>query len=336
MHRRLAVLLAVLVAACSRAPVSDEVTVEVEKNDRVRVTAQTTFNASDIKSEARMRIVEAARFAALSGNDPWAARFGRVTAEDEEVAFQKHRGELDRMTRSVRIPQVQLQQVFSDTNITVSILNGPGWSELSFIPGGSIRATREQRKHFDESLDSWSNAVARYFTAVDHLYTYLDLNPHRATDLFAAVLGKSDPALLTDEERPFVEGVTGAMEEIATRMDHEQEGGATTFGEEADLVYNAFPARITVRVPGDVISTDGFGKELVIEPIDLLKIITSLEGKWISPDPLAVLLREDDPQVDGLARAPRMSTKMVHGKDVADAIREQLARPKNYVVRWRE
>lgn len=336
MRRRVAALLAVLVAACSRAPVSDEVTVEVEKNDRVRVTAQTTFNDADIKSEARLRIVESARFAALNDNDPWAARFGRVTAEDEESTFQKHRGQLDRVIRSVRIPQNQIQQVFSDTNITVSILNGPGWSELSFIPGGSIRATREQRKHFDESLDSWSNAVARYFTAVDHLYTYMDLNPHRAADLFHALVGKGEPALIADEERTFVDAVTSAMEEIATRMDREQEDGAATFGEEADLVYNAFPARITVRVPGDVLASEGFGKELVIEPIDLLKVITSLEGKWISPDPLAVLLREEEPQVDGLARTPRMSTPMVRGKDVADAIREQLARPKNYVVRWRD
>jgi hypothetical protein len=125
------------------------------------------------------------------------------------------------------------------------------------------------------------------------------------------------------------------MEEIGTRMD-ETEDGAITFGEEADLIYNAFPARITVRAPGDVLSTEGFGKELVIEPVSLLDSIRSVEGKWISPDPLAALLREQPPSGEQLAQQPRKSAPTVHASDIADAIREKLARPKTYVVRWRD
>lgn len=331
-------LCALVLAACSRAPVSDEVTVEIEKNDRVRVTAQTTFNDADINTTARLALLEAGRFAAINGTDAWSARFGRVTAEDEEVTFEKHRGELDRVTRSVRIPSNQLQQVFSDTNITVNILNGPGWRELSFIPGGSIRATREQRKHFEDSLVSWSAAVARYFAAVQRLYVYLNANPQRATALFTAVLSeKSDSPLIevAEEEQPLVESVTLAMEEIAARMDETEDGGAT-FGEEADLIYNAFPARMTIRVPGDVVSSEGFGKELVIEPVNLLETITSFEGKWISPDPLAALLQEEPPPADTLASQPRRFTNGVHASDIADAIREKLARPRTYVVRFRD
>jgi hypothetical protein len=337
-----------LVAACSRAPVSDEVTVEIEKNDWVRVTAQTTFNDADINSAARMALLESGRFAATNGTDAWSARFGRVTAEDESVTYEKHRGQLDRVTRSVRIPSSQLQQVFSDVNITVNILNGPGWRELSFIPGGSIRATREQRRHFEEAMASWSGAVARYFAAIDRLYVYLGANPHRATALFSALLNEKpddtalvnpaivDPALVVaDEEQPLVDSVTAAMEEIATRMDDTQDGAAT-FGEEADLIYNAFPARMTIRLPGDVVSKEGFDKELVIEPIDLLTAITSFEGKWISPDPLAALLREQPPSAEQLARQPRRSTSSVPASDIADAIRAQLTRPRTYVVRWRD
>ena len=333
-----AALCALILAACARPPISDEVTVEIEKNDWVRVTARTTFNDADVFSPARLAIVESGRFAAMSGNDPWSARFGRVTAEDDAVTFEKHRGQLDRVTRWVRIPSHQLQQVFSDTNITVNILNGPGWRELSFIPGGSIRATREQRKHFEDSLGAWSGAVARYFNAINALYAYLNVNPHRATALFTALMtGKYDDLLnpIAEEEQPFVDSVAMAMEEIGTRMD-ETEDGAATFGEEADLIYNAFPARITVRVTGDVLSKEGFGNELVIEPVNLLETITSLEGKWISPDPLAALLREEPPTGAQLAQQPRQSTANVHAGDIADAIREKLARPRTYVVRWRD
>jgi hypothetical protein len=331
-------LCALLLAACSRAPISDEVTVEIEKNDWVHVAAQTTFNEADVNTTARLTLLEAGRFAALSGNDAWAARFGRVTAEDESVTFEKHRGKLDRVTRSVRIPSSQLQVVFSDMNITVNILNGPGWRELSFIPGGSVRATREQRKHFEDSLVSWSGAVARYFATIDRLYAYLNANPQRASAIFTALMSeKTSDALmvLAEEEQPLVDDVLAAMEEIAKRMD-ETEDGAATFGEEADLIYNAFPARMTVRLPGDVISSEGFAKELVIEPVDLLETITSLEGKWISPDPLAALLRDQPPSADDLARQPRKSSSSVHASDIANAIREQLKRPRNYVVRWRD
>jgi hypothetical protein len=335
MLRRFAPVVAVLLfAACAQPPVDDEVTVAIEKNDRALITAQTTFNDADIKSEARMRMLEAGRFAALHGNDPWSARFGRVTAEDEEVTIQKHRGELDRVTRTVRIPVSQLQQVFSDTNITVHVLNGEGWRELSFIPGGNVRATREQRKHFEDALRTWSGSVARYFMAIDHLYMYLDGNPHRASALFAALLNER-PAV-AEEEQPLVDSVSGAMEELATMMDREQEGGGATFAEEADLIYNPFPARITVRVPGDVLSKEGFEKELVIEPVDLFDAITALEGKWISPDPLAALLRDQPPAAAEMARQPRRATRVVQASDIADAILEQLERPKTYVVRWRD
>lgn len=336
--RRTFLFCALILAACARPPVSDEVTVEIEKNDWVRVTARTTFNDADIKSTARLALLESGRFAAMNGNDAWGARFGRVTAENEEVTFEKHRGQLERVTRSVRIPSGQLQQVFSDTNITVNILNGPGWRELSFIPGGSIRATREQRKHFEDSLVSWSAAVARYFAAINGLYAYLNANPQRAPALFSALVNeKTDDFLaqVAEEEQPLVDSVTAAMEEIATRMD-ETEDGAATFGEEADLIYNAFPARMTIRVPGDVVSTEGFGKELVIEPVNLLETITSLEGKWISPDPLAALLREQSPSGAQLARQPRRPATSVPASDIADAIREKLARPRTYVVRWRD
>ncbi len=340
MLRRLApVVVALLFAACTQPPVSDEVTVTIEKNERVLITAQTTFNDADIKSDARMRRLEAARFAAAHGNDAWAARFGRATAEDEEVTVRKHRGELDRVTRSVRIPENQLQQVFSDTNITVSLLNGDGWRELSFIPGGSIRATREQRKHFDDALQTWSGAVARYFLAIDRLYTYLNVNTHRAPAIFAVLLN-DDPGPLegvAEEEQPLVDSVSAAMEEIATQMDAESEAGAATFAEEADLIYNPFPARMTVRVPGDVLSKEGFDKELVIEPVDLLEAIMALEGKWISPDPLAALLRDQPKGTSAeIAGQARQSTKVVHASEIAEAIRVQLARPKTYVVRWRQ
>lgn len=323
MKTRLLALALLVLAACARPPVRDEVTVQFfEEGDEIAVTAVTSFDRGAIS-----RRVEAARAAALAGLDPWSVRFARLSPQSEEVTFTRDRGELRRVTRSIRVPSDDLQRIFSDTSITVSLIEGEGWRELTFYPGSSARASREQTAHFESQLDAWSNEVARYFTAIDHLYDYLDENPQRARYVFAALLSEKEAAVLDDEE-PLVTAVVAAMETIADRMDA-AEVEAMSFAEEADLVYNPFPAKLTVRVPRG--ETD-----LVIEPVDLFKAVAALEGKWVTPDPLAALLKEEAPTAEQLAALPRESRSVVNGREIADAIREQLAQPRTYSIRWAE
>lgn len=320
MRTRLAAVVLLLLAACGRPPVRDEVTVEFfEDRPEIEVTATTRFDTG-----SSLQRVEAARAAALAGIDPWTTRLNRLSPKVEEVTFARRDGELERVTRSVVIPAEDLQRVFSDASITVSLIDGEGWRELSFYPGTSTRATREQTRLFEAQLHSWSTDVARYFTAIDHLYDYLGENPHRAEFVFAALVGPKDSPVLEDEE-PLVRAVVESMERIADRMDDEGER-AVTFAEVADLVYNPFPARIVVRVPRE--------KDLVIEPVDLFAAIAALEGRWISPDPLAALLKEEAPTAEQLARLPRQSANIVSAGEIAGAIREQLARPRTYSIRW--
>ncbi len=341
--RKLAAALLLVAAGCAKFPVSDEVKIEFRSDTKsVLVTADTTFELKPSNDETRARI-ENARSAAQSGTDPWSLRFSRLTPELERVTWQKDHGVLERVTHFASIPDDDLQRLFADTNVTVDVISGDGWRELRFYPGTSSRATREQQRRFASQLTTWSGAVTRYFTAIDHLYTRMNENPGRARYLFAAILHEkredgSDP-VVTEEEQPFVDDVEEAMDDIAKRMD-EQEGRASTFAEEADLVFNPFPAHISVSVPGDVLSTEGFGSQtngtFLIEPVDLVASIAALEGKWITPDPLAALLREEIPTSEELAKMPRRSRTLVPAGSVAEAIREQLARPKAYAVRWRE
>jgi len=344
--RRSAVALALLfVFACVRWPVTEEVTIDFTTgDDSVIVTAETSFEMQPADG-ARARI-EDARRAAMNGTDPWSLRFGRVAAEEERVTFQKRRDVLERVTRSMRIPSTELQKVFSDTSITVDVSQGEGWRELRFYPGASTRATREQRLHFDAALGEWSIDVARYFTAMNRLYSYMRTDPSRARYLFAALLSEkgidgSDPVVLEDEQ-PLVDAVTAAMDAIGARMDA-QEGRAATFAEEADLIANPFPGRISIRIPGEPLAVEGFSRSrdekdtsLVIEPVDLYASIAALEGQWITPDPLAVLLRDEKASAAGIAAMPRTSSASVDPGAVADAIRRHLARPAAYSVRWKD
>lgn len=326
MRKPLAALALLVLAACTKPPVTDEVTIQFfDDHHDVRITAETKFDMYSNNPR-----VEAARTAALTGFDPWTVRFNRVNPEVDHITFERSRGELERVVHVARVPAEDLQRVFSDTSVTMQILRGEGTRELSLYFGSSARATREQQRQFDEALTSWSRDVARYFIAIDHLYDYMNENPHRAEALFAALVAskEDEPPLVAEEELPFIEAVMATMERIGLRMDAVQ-GDAATFAELADLIYNPFPAKLTIRAPGE--------KDLVIEPVDLFEEIAALEGKWISPDPLAALLKADElPPAADLAAMPRKSASVVDASEVERAIREQLARPKTYTYRWRD
>lgn len=339
LRRGSVVLLLLLLAACAQPPVRDEVTLDFSgEEDTVVVTAETTFDLHPKTTEARAR-VESARAAALAGTDAWSARFARLEPDSERWTQQRNHGVLERVSRSATIRSADLQQAFSDSSITVNLLRGEGWSELTFYPGTSTRASREQQRQFNDELTSWSSAVARYFMAMHHLYAYMNVNPERARYLFAALLNEkgtdgAEPVVLEDEQ-PLIDAVVDAMEDVAKRMD-DQEGRAASFAEETDLIFNPFPARVIVRVPGDVLASEGFNEKLIIEPIDLFAAIAKLEGRWISPDPLAALLRDQQPTSEALAEVPRHAEAVVNASEIATAIRAELARPKQYMVRWRD
>lgn len=341
MNRRLGCLILLLFVACARLrPVVEELTIEPERDeDTVVVTASTKFELNP-QDEAMGARVEAARSAALSSTDAWSIRFSRLPApEEERLTFQKSRGALASVIRSARIPSDDLQHLLSDTNITVDVLRGEGWRELTFYPGSGGRATRDQQREVEAALNVWSQSVARYFTTIHHLYSYLGENPARAEAVFAALtVDIVDEALVTEEEAPLVTAVVDAMKNIAEQMDA-QENRAMHLEEAADLVFNPFPARVVVNVPGDVVSSEGFtakGNGLAIEPVNLFAAISALEGRWIQPDPLAALLRDQRPTPTQLAAVPRKSQAVVNGGEIAGAIREQLVRPRMYSVRWRD
>lgn len=340
MRRGLAPLALVVLAACGPPPVQDDVTIEFfDERELVVVTAETRFALSPRNMEARKR-ADTAREAAQANTDQWSARFSRVIPELERVTFQRNHGTLESVNRSIRIPSAELHRVFSDVNVTINVTRGERWRELAMYPGTSARASREQQRFFEDELAAWSTDIARYMTAVRHLYRYLDRHPSRAQFVFAQMVNEETDPLLGpgEEEQLLLDAVSEAMEAVALRMDT-QESRADTFAETADLLFNPFPARMTVRVPGEVLAKEGFDKaarDLVIEPVDLLETIGKLEGRWISPDPLALLLREKAPTAAELARMPRRAEVVTHPGDITKALRELLARPRAYVVRWRD
>lgn len=316
MSKRISLVVALLfTAACETRLPPDELTIELSRDDDdAVVTAQVSIDS------------DAERNAALAGTDPWAVRFARLAAEEERTTFYKSRGIVQRVTHSIRIGRADLQQVFADTNVTLALHETDGLTELRFYPGSSTRASRRQQEHFNRAVEWWSAAAARYFDALHRLYSYMDANPDRVEALWAAVLGTGRTPLF-EEEQPYVDQLIRSMDELLARMD-EDEAAALALAEEADLIFNPFPARITVKVPND--------EKLVIEPVDLVAAVRSLEGRWATPDPLAMLVREEEMTAAGLASVDRASTFGVRANDIAEALRERLQEPRSMAIRWRD
>lgn len=335
-------LLFVLVLACAcerKPPVRDSVTAEFESDGSVTLTQVTELDLRAATPAARAR-VGAARDAALAGTDEWSARFARIAPALDRTVFERRRGELERVERSAVVSPDDVQRFFADSSLTFHVTNGDGWRELAIYPGTPMRASREQREHFAKSLDDWSRAVADYYDALDHLYSYLNRNPERAQYVFAALLDQSQPdnlpTAVTEDEAPLVRPVIDSMIAIVDRL-HDDENYPVD--EEADLVLNPFPAKLTLQFPGDIVASEGFRKsgarEVVVDPVDLFGALKSLEGKWATPDPLVTILREEEVDARAMASLVRHSTSVLPPSEIAETLRAKIVRPSSYLVRWR-
>lgn len=334
-------LLLLLLTGCGlRAPIRN--TIAIEPDGRVRnvtITVVTEFS-TDPASRAVSERLRAARLATLDGRDAWGPRFGSVTALSERIVFDKERGVLKSAQRTAVIDIDDLQRFFTDTGITVQITRGEGWTELAFFPGTASRATRRQRDRVAASLKTWTADAQRYLRAMDHLYSYLDREPHRAEIAFAAIFSEKEQ--LAEEEQSLVGEVNRAMDAILENMKLD-ESEATTLDEEFDLVYNPFPGEIIVKLPRQAMAVEGFtrrdGDSVAIPRSGILDAAAALNGRWLAPDPLAMLLKTDQaqkepPDAATLAKMPRKRTATPSRSEIEDAFVEQLRPAATYRVRW--
>src|SRR5205085_112859 len=180
----------------------------------------------------------------------------------------------------------QMLNFFSDLPVTVSLTNVDGYTELAIYPASSTRASREQREHFERTMQFWSEGVARYVSAMHAVYGYLDTQPRRAEIMFAALLTNDPDLLLTDDEKALVNTASEAMHDLDTRIEAVGED-SYSLTEEADLVYQPLSMDLTVKLPGAIVLSEGFERHdhsVTITRPTLLDAVSTLEGKWLSPD----------------------------------------------------
>jgi hypothetical protein len=344
--KRVLLVLALSLSACGlRSPVRYFVNLDFDKDPiRMQVTSVTQLEPSWGQDAVRQRL-EPLRQALAAERDDWSVRFQQVEPDSERVTVERHAGELVRVEHSGVIEREQLARFFGDLPMTVTTLKGDGWSELAIYPGSSPRASRQQREVVDRVLNDWSGDLAAYFNRMSRLYEWLDTHPEMAEQAFTLLFEDEEKAHAVDtEEDALLTGARSAMSQVTARLQR-KEGESVPVDELFDLVYNPFPAEITVRTPRAILVNEHFEKVgdnvVIIRHAGLLDAARTLEGKWLAPDPLALLLRSEEDKFDmpkspELAAMKRKWSQHVSASDLQTALVNAVKPAASYRVRWME
>jgi hypothetical protein len=302
LRRRFALLLtlfSLLIASCFESPVREDLLLRFLSNGAVVATSTVRIAEAGNGNPVLARRLAEARRAILDGSDSWGPRFAAADPAAERFSWEKRLGELRSATRSAVIAEpAGLEAFFRDTSLSVTYTLDAerGTAELTIVPGVPARATRRQREEMEKTLATWSEQVAAYLETGSDLYRYLEDHPERARPclgfLFTERLAKKDLetlGALMAEEKEKVDRLDDAMEKVVEVL-AVPEGADHSPDEISHLIYDPFPARLTVKLPGAPLAVEGFrpgeGGVLTVSSLGLWDALASLEGRWLSPDPI--------------------------------------------------
>lgn len=339
-------------AGCFEPPVLETLDLRFLRDGSFVMTSTVEVSEENQKtSPALTRRLARVRQEVEEGSDPWGQRFASLEPAAERFAWEKQLGEVRRGTRAALATEPRgLRAFFGDTSLDVSYEVRDGIAELAIVPGPAARATRVQRDEVERTLEAWSGHVAAYIKEAGDLWSYLDERPDRAH----ACLGTLFEDLLAEEVRKGLEPLTEDELERIGRL-HETmeqvmavllipEGEDHSPDELSHLVYDPFPARLTVRLPAPPLEEpEGFaaapdGKTLVAVGPGLWEALRSLRGRWLAPDPVLLYVQRRERaqkkplDLNALVAAPRRAEPAPSAEEVQGEIEKRLAPASIYRV----
>lgn len=336
----LVLVLCLGLGACFEPPVLETLDLRFLRDGSFVVTS--TVEVSDSSDNPLLgRRLARVRQELEEGSDPWGPRFAALEPIAERFAWEKQFGEVHRGTRAALAGGPEsLRAFFGDTSLDVAYEVRDGVAELIITPGLPARASRRQREEVERIVESWSGHVATYLKETGALWAYLDDRPDRTR----ACLGALYDDLLSEETREELEPLADAEREridrIRAAMQHVMdvlvvpEGADHAPDELSHLVYDPFPARLTVRLPGPPLEVpEGFVAEdqkLVAAGPGLWQALRSLEGRWLAPDPVLLYVesakpgKEEPVDLDALVALPRRAEPAPSTDEVREALEDRL------------
>lgn len=336
----LVLVLCLGLGACFEPPVLETLDLRFLRDGSFVVTS--TVEVSDSADNPQLgRRLARVRQELEEGSDTWGPRFAALEPIAERFAWEKQFGEVHRGTRAALAGGPEnLRAFFGDTSLYVSYEVRDNVAEITITPGVPARASRRQREEVERIVDSWSGHVANYLKETGALWAYLDDRPDRAY----ASLGALYDDLLSDDTRKGLEPLADTEREqinrIRAAMQHVMdvlvvpEGADHAPDELSHLVYDPFPSRLTVRLPGPPLEApEGFvveDQKLVAVGPGLWQALRSLEGRWLAPDPVLLYVesakpgKEEPVDLDALVTLPRRAEPAPSTDEVREALEDHL------------
>lgn len=337
-------LLCLGLAACFEPPVLETLDLRFLADGSAVVTSAVRITTPRSESNPALeRRLAQVRRELEEGSDAWGRRFAALEPVAERFGWEKSFGEIDRGTRAALAGSpARLDAFFRDTSLDVSYEVRERVAELTVTPAPPARASRRQREQVERTLEEWSGHVATYLKESADLWAYLDDRPDRTRACLGALLAdlledgvREALPPLTDPERERIERVQKAMEEVLVVL-AVPPGEDHSADELSHLVYDPFPARLTVRLPGPPLEApEGFaaadgGRTLTAVGPGLWEALRALEGRWLSPDPVLLYVEKDGPgkkeplDLDVLVAQPRRAASPPDAAEVRQGIEEGL------------
>jgi hypothetical protein len=339
--KRLALLSPLLLLLACEPVVRKVVTLAFDATGNEVTLSATTYIGDAKAGSPEYAEAEERRSALLAERDEWSLRFAQANPEAERVTLSRKRGKLESVQRTATIATGDLQKFFFDTPVTVTTTRTDGSMELNIYAGTSMRATPQQRRAAEKLINAYSRRAARYFAAVRNMYLYLEEKPLRSTAMFASVFDELAPDHLADDERVMTAAVRDAIESLLSDDDE----GSAAIDRVFDLVYNPFPAQMQVVVKGETLINEGFQRlesgAYEIRMPTAFEAIGALEGKWVSPDPLALAADPANEKKSSaelaqmIDKLPRRSAAVVSQQELTDALIATMRPAARYRLRWR-
>ncbi len=311
----------------------------------VKLAAEDVFK----ENRAARERIESVRRDLLESRDDWSRRIESVEPALERTIWDREEGNLRSVSRRVALEHPgDLTRFFSDTLIQAQFTPLDGESELTLTPGSGSRASRSQRAEFEARRAAWLESYARYLRATDGLYAYLGQHPSRAAACLAEVfreevdaVEKEEAGAPTQEEKELTDAVRASIDETLELFTLPGQS-PYSLEELSRLVYDPFPAPLTVQVPGAILQVEGFvetGESVVkVRDLGLWEALGALRDRWIDPDLLWLKyrLQIDNKPLDltALVSANRHARVPATSVEIQQALEENLAPAPVYRLRW--
>jgi hypothetical protein len=357
MRRRLecralgAAALAAVSLSCFEQPVRERLVLKFLPGNAVMVAVSVDLAAEEVFEEnraARERI-QALRRDLEQNRDDWARRIASVDPALERTLADRENGKLRSVSRRIVLEHAEdLSRFFSDTLIHAQITRREEEVELTLTPGPGGRASRAQREEFETRQRAWLASYSRYLHATGRLYAYLEEHASSAPVCLASVFAeetedakREELGEPTSQEQEMIDAVRQSIEETLSLFSLPEQS-PYSLEELSRLVYDPFPAPLTVQLPSPAQQSEGFvdkGNQILEIPArSLWEALGALGDRWVTPDLLLMKYRlaiqRKPVDLPALVSVKRSATASPTPAEIQQALQKQLAPTHLYLVRW--